>query len=239
MPNVTDWLIDIGISEELLMVLVFIPILVTITTISRYITGIKTFGIYAPMVLSFAYYFMGARQGFTITILVIICSWLIRNFLRKVRLHYISRLAIVYTGNAILILTFIIATSFIPTDNPVFDFRNLQPIPVAVIISITDRFVSNYIKKDLFTALRLTTETVLVSLIGWTLMRVEAIKNVIINNIWIVPLTIIVSFVAGKYSGLRWTEFIRFNKVIRQVESENPANTNPPAKETKGTKSKK
>lgn len=218
MPNLTTWLIQLGISEDLLLVLTFVPILVTLTTFSRYVTGIKTFGLYASMILSIAYYFMGARQGFIITILVIFSSWLIRNTLRKVRLHYLSRLAIVYSGISIIILAFIAATCYIPSSNPVLDFRYLQPVPLAMIISVTDRFMASYIKKDLATALRLTAETTLISILGWSVMRIDIIRDFFINNIWLLPLTIIINFIIGKYAGLRWTEFIRFKQVIKDVD---------------------
>ncbi|MBN2101128.1 hypothetical protein JW710_04550 [Candidatus Dojkabacteria bacterium] len=218
MPNVSQWLIDIGISNEVLLILCFVPIFVTTTTISRYITGIKTFGIYSPMILSFAYYFMGARQAVTITILVVVVSWATRNILKKTRLHYLSRLSLVYTMNCIAIMAFIAATSFIPSDNPVFDFRNIQPLPLAMIISITDRFVSNYIKKNLITATRLTAETILISLLGWAIMRINIIRNWVTDNIWLSLVALVINYAIGKYSGTRWIEYLRFFDVIKSDE---------------------
>jgi hypothetical protein len=220
MPGLTEWLINLGITKDLLMILTFVPILVTITTISRYITGIKTFGIYGAMILSFAYYFMGARQGLIITALVIFTSWIVRHMIKKIQLHYLSRLAIVYGAISISILLFIVATSFIPSNNPVFDFRFLRPLPLVMIVSITDRFMTNYIKKDLFTAMRLTAETMIIAIIGWALMRIGSTHNIIINNLWLIPLTIPVNFLVGKYSGMRWTEFIRFNQVIKSGDKQ-------------------
>ncbi|MEA3357091.1 MAG: 7TM domain-containing protein [Patescibacteria group bacterium] len=219
MPELTNWLMDIGISEDILLVLTFVPIIVTITTASRYISGLKTFGVYTSMILAFAYYFIGAKQGLIITIIVVASSWLIRNMLRKVRLHYLSRLSVVYCGISIILLSFIAATSFIPSDSPIMDFRNLSPIPLVMIISITDRFMANYIKKDLLVAARLTAETIFISVIGWTLMRVEPIQKFFYNNLWLIPLTIIINLSIGKYSGFRWTEYIRFSQVIKNVES--------------------
>lgn len=219
MPNISEWLMDLGISEDLMLVLTFTPILITMTTISRYITGIKTFGIYSPLILAFSYYFMGARQAIIITILVILSSGVIRNLFKKVRLHYLSRLSIVYGGNVLVILSFIALTSFIPSDNPIFDFRNIQPIPLIMIISITDRFMANYIKKDLVTTLRLTGETLVISILGWLVMRFETVREFFINNlIFVIPLSLVVNYAVGKYSGLRWTELIRFNQVIKNVE---------------------
>jgi hypothetical protein len=220
MPGLTEWLINLGITEDLLMILTFVPILVTLTTISRYITGVKTFGIYGSMILAFAYYFMGARQGMIITGVVIAASWITRNLIKKVQLHYLSRLAIVYGAISIVVLLFIVATSFIPNDAPVFDFRYLRPLPFVMIVSITDRFMTKYIKKDLFTAMRLTAETMLIAVIGWALMRIGTTHRFMVNNLWIIPLTIVINYFVGKYSGIRWTEFIRFGRIINTNEKQ-------------------
>jgi hypothetical protein len=220
MPGLTEWLIGIGITEDLIMIITFVPVLVTITTISRYITGVKTFGIYGSMILAFAYYFMGCRQGLIITAVVILSSWITRNLIKKIQLHYLSRLAIVYGAISIAILAFIVATSFIPSSNPVFDFRFLRPLPFVMIVSITDRFMTKYIKKDLFTAMRLTAETMLIAIINWGLMRWSFTYNLFINNLWIIPLTIAINFGVGKYSGMRWTEFIRFGGIIKSGEKQ-------------------
>lgn len=212
------WLIERGVSEDVLTILVFIPVLVTLTTFSRYITGIKTFGIYASMVLAIAYYYMGLVQALAITMIVIFGSWFIRNMLRKVKLHYLARLAIVYCCTSFFILVFIVFMSYIPTNNPYFDFSNIQFLPLALIISVTDRFMASYIKKDLMTAARLTGETLIVALIGWALMRWEVTYDFFMDNMWIILLLILVNLIIGQYAGFRWTEFLRFNQVIKNVE---------------------
>jgi hypothetical protein len=219
MPDVSLWLIERGVSVDVMTILVFVPVLVTLTTFSRYITGIKTFGIYASMILAIAYYYMGFVQAFTITMLVIFSAWIIRSLLKKVKLHYLARLAIVYCGISIFILAFIVGMSYIPTNNPYLDFTYIQFLPLALIISITDRFMANYIKKDLMTAARLTGETLLIALIGWGIMRWEVTNDFFMTNLWILPLLIIINFLIGQYAGFRWTEFLRFNQVLRSVDA--------------------
>ncbi|MFH1547370.1 MAG: 7TM domain-containing protein [bacterium] len=219
MPEVTQWLVSRGISETILMIVAYIPLIVTITSISRYMLGIKTSGIYSSMILSLAYYFMGLRQGLIITFIVLVSAWLLRYFFRKVQMHYLSRLAIVYGGVSIFILFFIIGTSFIRSEDPFFDFTALPALPLAMIISITDRFISNYIKKDLIGALRLTVETILIALFGWILIRSYDIQTFLINNLWIVPLTIVINLFIGRYSGFRLTEIARFGQILKAPQT--------------------
>ena len=219
MPDVTSWLLNRGVTEDILLVLTFVPVIVTLTSFSRYITGIKTFGLYASMILAFAYYYMGFVQGFSIVLLVVITSWIVRNVLRNMRLHYLSRLSLVYTAISIVVLAFIVGTSYLPTDNRYLDFTAISFLPLAMIISVTDRFMATYIKKDLMTAARLTGETLIISVIGWALMRLDSTHSFFINNLWIIPLLILINVLIGQYAGFRWTEFIRFAQVIRHVES--------------------
>jgi hypothetical protein len=171
------------------------------------------------MILSLAYYFMGLRQGLIITLIVILGSGLIRYFLKKVQMHYLSRLSIVYGGVSTIILLFIVSTTFIQSDDPFFNFTALPALPLAMIISITDRFISNYIKKDLIGAIRLTVETILIALFGWVLLRSYDIQTFLINNLWIVPVTIVINLYIGRYSGFRLTEFARFGQIFKSPQT--------------------
>lgn len=218
MPDFTSWLMDRGVTEDILLVLTFVPLLVTITSFSRYISGIKTFGLYTSIILSFAYYYMGFVQGFSIVLLVVITSWVVRNLLRKISLHYFSRLSLVYTAISMVIFAFILATSYIPVKNAYLDFTAISFLPLIMIISVADRFMASYVKKDLMTAARLTGETLGISCVGWILMRWDVTHHLFLNNLWVIPLLILVNFLIGQYSGLRWTEFLRFTQVIRHVD---------------------
>jgi hypothetical protein len=219
MPEITTWLIDRGISETILMIVSYVPLIVTITAISRYILGIKTFGVYTSMILSLAYYFMGLRQGLVITFIVILSSLIVRNLLKKVQLNYLARIGAIYTGEAILLLAFIIGTTFIRSDDPFFDFTALPPLPLAMIMSVTDRFISNYIKRDFIGAARLTIETILIALFGWVLIRSHETQMFLINNLWLIPLVFIVNYIIGSYKGFRLTEIARFKQIIKSQEA--------------------
>jgi hypothetical protein len=223
MSDLTSWLLNRGVTEDILLVLTFVPVLVTITSFSRYITGVKSFGLYTSIILSFAYYYMGFVQGFSIVLLVVFTSWIVRNMLRSFSLHYLSRLSIVYTVISIVVLAFIIGTSYIPSDNRYLDFTAISFLPLIMIISVADRFMASYIKKDLMTAARLTGETLVISFFGWVLLRWDVTHSFFLNNLWIIPVLILVNILIGQFSGLRGTEFLRFAQVIRHVES--PENT--------------
>lgn len=169
------------------------------------------------MVLAFSFYFMGARQAFIFTFIVILGAWLIRDLIRRMQFHYISRIAIIYCGVSIFMLISITLSTFISSKDPFFNFGQLSIIPAIMIISITDRFVSNFIKKGPDAAVRLTLETLIIAILGWALMRFEPTRYFVLNNLWLIPVMIFVNYLTGNYTGMRWTEFIRFNQVIKNA----------------------
>ena len=90
----TTWILNNGISDQTLELLIAISILATIVSIGRYIFGNKTYGIYAPIILAIAYSYTGLRYGLAITAIVIMTSLLSYSILRKIRMHYITRIAV-------------------------------------------------------------------------------------------------------------------------------------------------
>ncbi len=96
LSETTQWLVNHGISLQMLEILVMIPVIATLVSISRYLIGFKTFGIYASIILGISYSFTGLRYGLAITMVVVLTSLLSHNILKKIRMHYITRIAVNY-----------------------------------------------------------------------------------------------------------------------------------------------
>lgn len=214
MPQITDWLMNIGVSEQLILILAFVPILVTLTSISRYILGIKTFGIYAPMILAFAFFFSGIIGSLTVAIVVVISSYLTRNLLKRTQMHYMSRIAFIYGGVAIMLGIFLALVSYSGWTWLRVRVLNIEPLSFLAIITIIDRLVANYIKKGITTAIRLTSETMIVALIGWSTLYFDPVRTFVIDNLWLIPLTLLLNFLIGGYSGFRLSEYLRFHQIV-------------------------
>ena len=84
-------------------------------------------------------------------------------------------------------------------------------------ITLAEKFVATQIEKGSRAATFLAGETLLISLIGYALIRWDAFMILILNHPWLILLTFIVNFTLGKWSGLRITEYIRFRKVIAHL----------------------
>lgn len=213
----TTWLLNHGISNQTLELLAAIAILATIVSIARYVFGSKSYGIYAPIILAIAYSYTGLRYGLVITAVVIATSLLSYSILKKIRMHYITRIAINYC-----ILTISLMTFFILIDTFGLTLENMEYIPSLALISIAalgDFFTKQYVKKSLKTSFVLLFSTIAVSAIGWFTITRESISSYLINNLWIIPVLILVNILIGQFKGLRIKDFFRFRSIVRSKEN--------------------
>jgi hypothetical protein len=215
----TLWILENGVSEQILELLVAITLLATIVSISRYIFGSKTYGIYAPIILAIAYSYTGLRYGLVITAIVILTTLFSYSFLRRIRMHYITRIAINYCFlSIVLILTFLIVNRYgFGLDN----MTNIPPLAVISITALSDFFITSYVRKRVKTSLMVLTATILVSTIGWFVITRNEVSSYIINNLWIIPLLIFVNLLIGQFKGLRIKDFARFSSIVNEKENDN------------------
>jgi len=209
----TTWILNNGISPQTLELLIAVPILVTIVSLARYIFGSKAYGIYAPIILAIAYSYTGLRYGLAITAIVIIISLLSYTFLKKIRMHYLTRIAINY---CILTLTLIIC--FIIINRFGLGLENIENIPPLATISIAvlgDFFTKQYIKKSLKVSLLTLVSTIAISAIGWYVITRDVISTYFFNNLWIIPVLILFNILIGQFKGLRIKDLFRFKSIVK------------------------
>ena len=215
MAEITTWITSHGVNEQTLLILLYIPVLATLVNFSRYFVGLKTLGIYAPMTLAFAYIFTGIRFGLLVTVAVIVATLVSYAFLKKIRMHYMARIAI----NYILITAFIILIITLNDISPIqFTTSNhnaemIPPLGILLIATLSDFFIKQNVKKSLFATMRSLLETILIGMIGWALLKWENLGIFLYENLWFMGVLILVNLAFGKYQGLRIKEFFRFNKL--------------------------
>ncbi len=212
------WIKDSVITEEILIFMLFIPIIATLVNVSRYVIGFKTFGIYAPMTLAFAYVFTGIRFGLLVTFAVIISSLLSYTLLKQIRMHYLSRITINYIIITFILLGILILNEIAPwsitTDN--HEIATINPLGIILIATLSDFFVKEYVKKDFLTTIRSLIETILIAVAGWALLKSQTMQQFLLQHLWIhIPILLLNLFV-GQYKELRFKDFFRFKKISNE-----------------------
>jgi hypothetical protein len=213
----TQLLLDNGISRQILELLVAISLLATLVSIARYIFGSKTYGIYAPIILAISYSYSGLRYGLVVTATVILTTLISYSIIKKIRMHYITRIAINYCLLSItLVLLFLVVDRYgLGLEN----MANIPPLAVISIAALSDFFIKQYVGKSLKTTALILGSTILIAVIGWYLITRQNVSDFMINNLWIIPSLIFVNLLIGQFKGLRIKDFLRFNSILSEKEN--------------------
>lgn len=213
----TQWLLDNGMSQTTLELLVAIAVLATIVSIARYFVGSRTYGIYAPIILAIAYSYTGLKYGLSITIIVILSTLLSFTVLRKIRMHYITRIAINYC-----LLSMTLAIFFFVVNKYGLGLEKMSQVSSLSVVSIaalSDFFIKQYVKKSFRFSMAVLMSTLMIATIGWYVITRDVVSTFFINNLWIVPLLIILNIFIGQFTGLRIKDLFRFSSILKNKDN--------------------
>jgi len=209
-------LLDNGISRQVLELLIAIALLATIVSLARYVFGAKTYGIYAPIILAISYSYSGLRYGLVVTVVVILTTLLSYSIIKKIRMHYITRIAINYCLLSIsLVLLFLLIHRYgLGLEN----MSNIPPLAVISIAALSDFFIKQYVRKSLKTTSLILFSTILIATIGWFVITRDYVSDFMLNNLWIVPTLVVINLLIGQFKGLRIKDFLRFKSILSDDE---------------------
>ena len=220
-------LIDNGIPDNTIALLLLLPVIATVVAFMKQVVGITTFGIYTPSIITLSFLVIGMHAGLLVLLTAIIIGTLARPLLRRVRMLYIPKMAIVITLVSLTLLLILIASIYLG----LFDaqFLSIAIFPMLILSTLVEKFVSAKSEKSYTSASVLMLETVIVALIayfiaggeinlGFLSFRFEFVKNLMLNYPEAVFLLIIINILLGKWSGIRVMERIRFREVLRHIE---------------------
>lgn len=216
MSFITQYLISQGIPQETVALLLILPIATVIIAFARQVVGIRGFGIYTPLIIAFALTATGLKYGLIFFITIITVGTLIRIFIKKFRLLYLPRMAIVITIVAAAILLIISLNDIYLNNN---QLSTMPVLAVLVMIPLVEKFIAVQVKKGARDAIIITLETLTLSVVCFLIISWGWLQSIVLNYpIWFFLGSILINFFLGKWSGLRLTEYYRFRDVIKNME---------------------
>lgn len=212
MPNLFDYMINNGVPKETIILLLMLPIVATLIVAIRQIIGIKAFGIYTPLIITFAFFDTGLKYGLAIFITILLVGTLVRFLLRHLRMLYLPRMGIVLTVIALAIFIILLEGAF--SKRTVF--IGISIFPILIMITLAEKFITAQIEKGWRTAIVLSLETMVISIAGYCFVKWFWLQELIFLYPQIILLTLVVNLLLGRWSGLRLTEYFRFKVLFNR-----------------------
>lgn len=201
-----------GVSEETIVILILLPLVASVVAAARQLLGFRGFGILIPTAIAVTFMATGIVTGVVVFVAILLVATLARGLLKRLRIHYLPRLAILLWFATLAVLAMILAAPF-------FELRGLTEIsifPIVILILMFEEFIAVQIGKSLREAARLTLETVIISLMGYGVLRLNFFQQMaLLYPHWLILTPLVFDLLIGRFTGLRLLEYRRFRKLLK------------------------
>lgn len=207
-------LINSGVPINNIVLLLMLPIIATLLSTARQVIGIKAFGLITPAMTTLSFLVLGLYVGLIVFVVVLLSGTFTRVLLKKLRLLYLPRMALVLTNASLAILImFGIGTTFSKTVSPSFSI-----FPILILTILAEEFIAVQFTRGLRTALRITAWTLFLAVVCYFIMSWQLLRITLLSYPELVLLTIPLNIALGRFTGLRFVEYVRFRELLRYTK---------------------
>ncbi len=206
---------QVGIPQELLKIILMIPLGALVVVIFRNVIGIQTFGTFLPALIAAAARETGLLWGAIGFVLIILISSAVRKLLDWLQLLHSPKMAIMLSTVVIVMM----AMTVISVHFGMFALAHVSLFPIAILAITAERFAIIESEQGSLEAFRITAWTLLVISACYVVMDSLFLQSMILAFPELLLVVIALNLWLGKWVGMRVTEFIRFRKIIFSQEA--------------------
>jgi hypothetical protein len=210
-PFAIQYAINAGVPTNTIVLILLLPLLATIVVAFRYLVGLSGIGLLVPIALSITLLATDVTPGFIMLAAIIVASLVSRFFLRRFPIMQMPKVAL----SMLMVSIFLLLALTISSIYGIIDVRNLSIFPILLFILLSDRIVTIFLERDFIETIQTTIITLFLAILGFLLLTWEQLRIfTLIYPEWIL-LLIPINIMVGRYFGLRVTEYIKFQPVLR------------------------
>ena len=199
-----------GLDEKMIGVFLMFPLAALITVFLRNVIGLKTFGIFMPMLVAAACIQTGLLTGMAVFGGVVLFAFLGELWLGKLNLLKIPRLAAIITLVTILFIVLL----FYLGNKTSFEFGVLALFPVVIIAFLAERIhamASDQDYKGMLVSSAGTLLTIACCFAGFSSVTLQGLFALLPELLLVV---LAVQILIGQWTGMRLLEYFRFRNII-------------------------
>lgn len=225
MTSLINYLIEKNVPINTIMLILMLPVIATVVAFLKQVIGLSTLGVYTPSIITLSFLALDYWFAIALLLVIIFAGTAVRFILKKYRLLYVPRMALVLTVVAIIILAVIAIGA-------AFDLTQVVSVaifPMLIMSTLAEKFVSIQGSKGLKAALYIIFETILVATIAYIMIggelylflftiKWEFLRTLIFGYPELIFLFIFFNVILGRWTGLRLSEYFRFKDLLRGAE---------------------
>lgn len=215
LSSLVNYMLTQGVSSKTVILLLMLPVIAMILAFLKQVVGVTTFGLYTPSVIALSFLVLGWHIGLLFLVFIIATGYATRAFMRRWRLLYIPKVAIIITVVSITLLLMLGLGTF-------FEII-LGPDTIFVLLimsTLSESFLNVKTEEGLYSALLGTGETILAALLCVFIAQWSWLQSMVLAYPEMVLFTIVFDVFLGRWTGLRLVEYIRFREVFKHIQEE-------------------
>lgn len=205
--------VEAGMPVNIIVLVLLFPLIAALIAASRHIIGLRGFGIYIPAVLSMAFVSTGILVGLLLFLAISGTVVIANRIIKKTKMPYLPRTALlIWTISFGLFGLFMIA----PFVN-LTDLMSINIFPILILVLLSENFLDAQSRTKERDAIALTIETIILAILSSVLLGWSPLQRLALSEPELLLVaTALLSFVIGKFSGLRVSERLRFRSLIEE-----------------------
>ena len=204
-----------GIPSQTVLLLLVLPVIATILAFLKQVIGITTFGLYTPSIIALSFLALGWPVGIFFLLFIVFTGYATRAIMRRWRLLYIPKVAIVLVVVSITLLLLMGASTQYG-----ITFSRETIFILLIMSTLAESFLNLKTEQGWYSALLGIGETIGAALLCVFLVQWQVFQTTIIAYPELILLTIPVNIFLGRWTGLRLMEYFRFREVFRHLQEE-------------------
>jgi len=201
-----------GIPANTLVLILLFPAVVAVIAAGRHLLGLKGFGIFVPALLSVAFVATGIVVGLVLFSTMLIVAMLARQILKKLKLQYLPRMALMLWFVSIGVLVIVLLVSYFH----LAPLGSISIFPILILILLNEKFIETQLGMSKREAQKKVLQTILIALTCSLILNWQELQEfVILRPELFICLTAIFNIFVGKYTGLRLMERWKFRELLK------------------------
>lgn len=200
----------VGISQDLLKVLLMIPIGALVTVVFRNVIGLETFGTFLPALIAAASRETGLIWGLIGFVLIILITAAIRKGLDWMQLLHSPKMAVIL---AVVVLV-MMSMTVVGVNLGLFELAQMTLFPIAILAITAERFAIMTEEQGYNKSFHIMLMTIVVISAAYAVMSSLFLQSIFLAFPEMLLIVMAVNIWLGKWVGMRLMEFYRFRHLI-------------------------
>ncbi len=215
LSSLVDAMLAHGISSQIVILLLILPIIATILAFLKQVVGVTTFGLFTPSIVALSFLALGWPIGIVFLLIILISGYATRSFMKQWRLLYVPKVAIILTVVSITLMILLAGGSLVG-----ITFSRDTVFILLIMSTLSESFLNVKNEEGLYSAIIGIGETILAALLCVFIVQWSVLQSFVLAYPELILLTIVANLLLGKWTGLRLVEYFRFREVFKHLQEE-------------------